>query len=167
MKDSIYLKALEFTSQKQFQGVTFENLKNHVEDSNKNNFNAESLLTFFKFVLDTHYWSSSQIGTNPTSNVGIISQFYTSFKNIYNPGESDVTTFKSTFEKFTKEERYFLNSEGDKRLLEFYELREARINAKQAYNISWIAIGIALLALFISPLVDILWCYFFNLLCTP
>ena len=76
MKESIYLKALEYSSKKQFQGVVFDELRDYIEDLTREKFNAESLLTFFQFVLDTHYWSSSQIGKNPTSDNGIKSQFY-------------------------------------------------------------------------------------------
>ncbi|WP_242092479.1 hypothetical protein [Aestuariivivens sediminicola] len=164
MEESHYLKALEYSSKKPFDGVTFKELRDYIETTFKTKFNAESLISFFKFVLDTHYWSSTQIGTSPTKDLGVIGKFYISFKEELNPGKYDVSSIELTFNQFTIEEKYFLNGEGDKRLLDFYELREARENAQQAYTISIIAMIISILALLLSPLVERIWNYF---LCTP
>ena len=159
MNDSIYLKAIEYSSKKTFEGVTFQELRGHIEDNFGTRFNAESLISFFKFILETHYWSSTQIGTNPTQKLPIINGFYLCFKNEFGSTRTDISAYEVSFKQFTVNEKYFINGEGDKRLLEFYELREARENAKQAYRFSIWAIVISLLALLASPLIEKLWNY--------
>ncbi len=157
MVESIYLKALTYSSKEQFKGVTYIELRNHIESVTGEKFNPTLCLTFFQFVLDTHYWTSSEIGDNTKQEWNLIMRFRNLFEQDFQPKESYENTDEKLFIKFTREERYYLNSEGDKRLVDYTELREARINAKQAYKISLFAIGISLLALLISPLIEKAW----------
>jgi hypothetical protein len=167
MTESHFLKALEYSSKKPFEGVTFQELRIHIEENFITKFNAESLISFFKFILDTHYWSSTQIGVKPTNDMSIVGKFYLCFQQELGNTKNDISAHEKVFNQFTRVEKYFLNGEGDKRLLEFYELREARENAKQAYKFSIWAIIISLLALFFSPLIERLWMWLINTFCTP
>ena len=142
MKESIYLKAIEYSSKKPFEGVTFLEVAEYIEKYTKRKFEAKSELAFFKFFLDSHYSDSSRLGNEALSQVKVIDRIRSNFKEKYDPGKLDVSSSISLFEYATKEATYFLNGEGDKRYVEFMELREARINARQAFLLSFIAIGI-------------------------
>lgn len=162
MEESYYLKALEYSANKSFDGVTFLELREYTEKKFGKRFTPESLLTFLQFVMDTHYWTSSQVSYERKKNKGTFDKFLLCFQEEFGVDVGDIGSYYRDFNQYTKTEKYYLNSEGDKRLLEFYELREARMNANQAYKISLIAIGISLLALFISPLIEKMWEYILN-----
>ena len=162
MKESYYLKALEYSSNRRFEGVTFQELRKNIEEKFGKRFTPESLLTFFRFVLDTHYWSDSEIGADPKINLGIIGKFLECFKKEFKDTNVDTSGHQRIFDKFTQTVNFYLNTEGDKRLLDFYELREARINARQAYKISIWAIILSIVAALFSPVLNRIWEYILN-----
>ena len=156
-KDSIYLKAIEYSSKKPFEGVKFNEVTKYIQRISGENFDAKSELAFFKFFLDSHYSDSVKLGNEVVSQLKIIDKVRNNFREKYDSGKIDVSSSKDLFKHVTEEATYFLNGEGDKRYVEYIELKEARNNAKQAFYFSIWAIIISLIALLFSPLIEHLW----------
>ncbi len=158
MKKSIYTTALNYGHSRIFEGVKYKEIKEFVEKEHNNKFDYYSEVAFLIWFIEA--FSSSQITgkhdimIHSVKNVLLVEN---QLKDI------DITTHRKQYELFTTKYRFFITGESDRKLLEFWELKEARYNARQAFTMAIIAIIISLIGVFLSPLAE----HYFNVFLKP
>lgn len=159
MNKSIYTTALEYWHTRIFKGVNYNEIKIHIEKEHQNKFDYHSERAFIKWFIEA--FSSTQISGDSKQLMFAINRVLSS--DYGNSKHSVQESDRIQFEAFLNNFKFIITGESDRKLLEFWELKEARTNARQAFRMALLAIFVSLVALIFSPLLE----HLFNVFLKP
>ena len=148
--NSVYITAMEYGHKLYFEGISYNELKSHVEKVHRKNFTFNAEMAFVVWFLD----SFTSVETPAVSRTNLLYSIQMCLRTEYLKQNIDISHHSKTFIKFKREYKFYLTGESYRKYLEYQELQEARSNSKQAFFISLIAIGISLVGIIASPILE-------------
>lgn len=138
-----------------FKGIYYNEIKDFVEKEHSRKFTYYSEMAFVKWFLE----SFSSVNISKGYETTLIESIGLCLQNKHLQYSNDLTGHNKNYVNFNTKFKFFLTGESDRKFLEYQELHEARNNAKQAFVLSILAIGISILSMFFSPILE----YYFRL----